>query len=115
METVNFRPFCASVRRISASSCVGFTFKGTRNITSAVAVELKNNTAEVRGGGPLGCWSARKYYPLDNDPYRTGFHFQPPEFWMNDPNGPMYYKGLYHLFFQWNPFSNAGFANMHWG
>ncbi|CAI9114345.1 OLC1v1015053C1 [Oldenlandia corymbosa var. corymbosa] len=35
--------------------------------------------------------------------YRTSFHFQPPKNWMNDPNGPMVYKGLYHLFYQYNP------------
>ncbi|XBI24175.1 hypothetical protein VPH35_049301 [Triticum aestivum] len=31
---------------------------------------------------------------------RTGYHFQPPRHWIN---GPMYYKGLYHLFYQYNP------------
>lgn len=36
-------------------------------------------------------------------PYRTAYHFQPPQNWLNDPNGPMYYKGVYHLFYQYNP------------
>ncbi|KAL9228539.1 hypothetical protein vseg_004108 [Gypsophila vaccaria] len=39
----------------------------------------------------------------NNDPYRTAFHFQPPQNWMNDPNGPMIYKGVYHLFYQQYP------------
>jgi hypothetical protein len=26
---------------------------------------------------------------------RTGFHFQPIKNWMNDPNGPLYYKGSF--------------------
>ncbi|GAB4836897.1 Fructan 6-exohydrolase [Ancistrocladus abbreviatus] len=39
----------------------------------------------------------------DPQPYRTRYHFQPPKNWMNDPNGPMIYKGLYHLFYQYNP------------
>ena len=36
---------------------------------------------------------------------------------MNDPNGPMFdaSTGLYHLFYQWNPESNVGFSDMHWG
>nr|GEW96782.1 beta-fructofuranosidase, soluble isoenzyme I-like [Tanacetum cinerariifolium] len=34
---------------------------------------------------------------------RTGFHFQPPKNWMNDPNGPLYHLGWYHLFYQYNP------------
>ncbi|XP_022941082.1 beta-fructofuranosidase, insoluble isoenzyme CWINV1-like [Cucurbita moschata] len=48
-----------------------------------------------------------------NQPYRTGFHFQPPKNWMNDPNGPMYYKGVYHLFYQYNPYS-AIWGNITW-
>lgn len=35
--------------------------------------------------------------------HRTSFHFQPEKNWMNDPNGPMYYKGYYHFFYQYNP------------
>ncbi|KAF3434103.1 hypothetical protein FNV43_RR25206 [Rhamnella rubrinervis] len=34
------------------------------------------------------------------EPYRTAYHFQPPKSWMN---GPMIYKGQYHLFYQYNP------------
>ncbi|KAL9228543.1 hypothetical protein vseg_004110 [Gypsophila vaccaria] len=37
------------------------------------------------------------------EPYRTGYHFQPVKNWINDPNGPMLYKGIYHLFYQYNP------------
>ncbi|PIN04037.1 Beta-fructofuranosidase [Handroanthus impetiginosus] len=38
--------------------------------------------------------------PPPNQPYRTAYHFQPPKNWMN---GPMIYKGIYHLFYQYNP------------
>ncbi|KAH7547158.1 hypothetical protein FEM48_Zijuj01G0279700 [Ziziphus jujuba var. spinosa] len=43
-------------------------------------------------------------------PYRTSYHFQPPKNWMN---GPMIYKGLYHLFYQWNP-KGAVWGNIVW-
>ncbi|CAO2840201.1 unnamed protein product [Amaranthus hypochondriacus] len=33
-------------------------------------------------------------------PYRTAYHFQPVKNWIN---GPMVYKGIYHLFYQYNP------------
>ncbi len=33
---------------------------------------------------------------------------------MNDPNGLIYYKGWYHLFYQYNP-NNCDWASMHWG
>ncbi|KAE9599813.1 putative glycosidase [Lupinus albus] len=45
-----------------------------------------------------------KYLVPENQPHRTCYHFQPPHNWMNDPNGPMYYKGVYHFFYQHNPF-----------
>nr|XP_024386996.1 beta-fructofuranosidase, insoluble isoenzyme CWINV3-like [Physcomitrium patens] len=46
-------------------------------------------------------------------PYRTGYHFQPKGYWMNDPNGPVYYKGYYHLFYQYNPFAAIP-GNIEW-
>ena len=49
-----------------------------------------------------------------SQPYRTGYHFQPRKNWMNDPNGPMFYKGWYHLFFQYNP-DAAVWGNITWG
>ncbi|KAI9380388.1 hypothetical protein POPTR_016G077500v4 [Populus trichocarpa] len=48
-----------------------------------------------------------------NQVHRTGYHFQPPRNWINDPNAPMYYKGLYHLFYQYNP-KGAVWGNIVW-
>ena len=42
------------------------------------------------------------------------YHFLPPANWMNDPNGAIFWKGRYHLFYQYNP--NGGFhGTIHWG
>ncbi|KAK4272718.1 hypothetical protein QN277_021234 [Acacia crassicarpa] len=45
--------------------------------------------------------------------HRTAYHFQPPSHWINDPNGPMYYNGFYHLFYQLNP-KGAVWGNIVW-
>ena len=46
--------------------------------------------------------------------HRPQFHFSPPQMWMNDPNGMVYHKGEYHLFYQYYPDSNV-WGPMHWG
>ena len=51
---------------------------------------------------------------LYDETYRPQYHFTPAKNWMNDPNGPIYYKGEYHLFYQHNPFGNV-WGHMSWG
>src|ERR1700730_18059693 len=46
--------------------------------------------------------------------YRPQYHFSPLEHWMNDPNGLVYSKGQYHLFYQYHPFGMT-WGPMHWG
>lgn len=43
------------------------------------------------------------------------YHFKPQKGWVNDPNGLVYYKGYYHIFYQHNPNSEACADPMHWG
>lgn len=49
-----------------------------------------------------------------NEPHRPQIHFSPKEKWMNDPNGMVYHKGVYHLFYQYYPDSTV-WGPMHWG
>jgi len=49
-----------------------------------------------------------------HEQYRPQIHFSPKEHWMNDPNGMVYYNGVYHLFFQYYPGASV-WGPMHWG
>ncbi len=51
---------------------------------------------------------------IAHDPNRPTYHLLPPHNWMNDPNGPIFWKGKYHLFYQLNPHA-AVWGDMHWG
>jgi beta-fructofuranosidase len=48
------------------------------------------------------------------DANRPTFHVMPPANWLNDPNGPLVYKGWNHLFFQHHPYGDQ-WGSMHWG
>lgn len=50
---------------------------------------------------------------LADDPLRPQCHLLPAKNWMNDPNGPIYWRGQYHMFFQYNP-NAAVWGDMHW-
>jgi len=50
---------------------------------------------------------------IAQDPLRPQFHLLPRRNWMNDPNGPIFWNGNYHMFFQYNP-NAAVWGDMHW-
>lgn len=63
----------------------------------------------------IGCMIKKKTVPtIYQEQLRPQFHFSPPAHWMNDPNGMVYYKGIYHLFYQYYPDSTV-WGPMHWG
>lgn len=51
---------------------------------------------------------------FEGDRYRPLYHFIAPGYWMNEPHGPMFFNGQYHLFFQHNPHGPL-WRNINWG
>lgn len=64
------------------------------------------------------CWKELKlsgsFDMANKESFRPLYHHTPAYGWMNDPNGMFYKDGVYHLYFQYNPYGSV-WGNMHWG
>ncbi len=67
-------------------------------------VKAMSDVNELKDGRP-------EYY---KEKYRPQFHFSAKKYWLNDPNGLVYYNGIYHLYFQYMPPHRPG-AYKDWG
>lgn len=68
--------------------------------------------------GEFACWKEIKYSDTfdttNRERFRPVYHHTPVYGWMNDPNGMFYKDGVWHLYYQWNPYGSQ-WENMHWG
>ena len=80
------------------------TFHGDRRQTGAVK--------------DFACWREMKYSDsfdtANREHFRPQYHHTPLYGWMNDPNGMFYKDGVWHLYYQWNPYGSH-WENMTWG
>ena len=64
------------------------------------------------------CWKeisqSDNFDTKNKEKFRPEYHHTPVYGWMNDPNGMFYLDGVYHLYYQWNPYGSQ-WENMTWG
>ena len=103
---------------------LGLAYLGLRdpmNVWSAVA-QSAPNTSAVQQGTPAEIENTERLLrsvrdlreKFLRDPHRPKWHFLPPAGWMNDINGPIFWKGKYHIFYQYNP-DEARWKLIQWG
>ena len=74
-------------------------------------LEVRNGNAKVVYKVQLyRCQPDATYY---NEDYRGQYHYSVKDGWGNDPNGMVYYNGVYHLFYQF--YDSPTWGPMHWG
>ena len=83
--------------RILVEKFIGQTLVVNGQVSEAFMNQIINGSKEIQ---------SRKRRPR--------IHFTPERRWMNDPNGLIFDNGVYHLYFQYNPF-NIIWNNMCWG
>lgn len=73
------------------------------------------NDGELSG---FTCWKNMQlsdtFDTVNREKYRPVYHHTPAWGWMNDPNGMFYKDGVWHLYFQYNPYGSQ-WENMTWG
>lgn len=75
----------------------------------------RRQTGAIRG---YACWQKLRYsnsFDTSNrERFRPLYHHTPAYGWMNDPNGMFYMDGVWHLYYQFNPYGSQ-WENMTWG
>ena len=88
---------------ISEGTLLDITFHGDRRTTGAIK--------------DFVCWREMKYTntfdTANREHFRPIYHHTPLYGWMNDPNGMFYKDGVWHLYYQYNPYGSQ-WENMTW-
>jgi fructan beta-fructosidase len=71
-------------------------------------------TTVITCGLSIVLFSTLQAFGQSPEQFRPHYHFTPDRNWINDPNGLVFFRGEYHLFFQYNPFGDK-WGHMSWG
>lgn len=86
--------------------------------TVALNVITPQGRSSIREAKEDACWSnislSDTFDTSNREKYRPLFHHTPPYGWMNDPNGMFYKDGMWHLYYQHNPYGSK-WQNLSWG
>ena len=88
--------------------------------SKGLALDIHVNGTYRNDGDLSGftCWKnmqlADSFDTTNREQYRPIYHHTPTWGWMNDPNGMFYKDGVWHLYFQHNPYGSQ-WENMTWG
>ena len=81
-------------------------------------IVTSQNRSTVREAKEDACWNSfatsDTFDTANRERFRPAYHHTPLYGWMNDPNGMFYKDGVWHLYYQWNPFGSK-WQNMTWG
>lgn len=90
-------------------------YKGHNVLLNVITTQDRSNVREVKEDA---CWKdlalADTFDTTNKEKYRPAYHHTPLYGWMNDPNGMFYKDGVWHLYYQWNPYGSK-WQNMTWG
>ena len=85
---------------------------------SLLDIEFRGDRRQKGAVGEFVCWKEIKYSDTfdttNREHFRPVYHHTPLYGWMNDPNGMFYKDGVWHLYYQYNPYGSQ-WENMHWG
>ena len=84
----------------------------------ALDIHVNGNYRNDGGISTFTCWknikTAESFDTTNHEQYRPLYHHTPAYGWMNDPNGMFFKDGVWHLYFQHNPYGSQ-WENMTWG
>lgn len=112
------RTFYARMARNKTDFKVPFDLSPYKGKNVILEVIGRHDRTSVREAKDDAAWSdlelADSFDTTNKEKYRPLFHHTPEYGWMNDPNGMFYKDGVWHLYYQWNPFGSK-WQNMTWG